>query len=133
MLGWHSKKPGPPRTPKGFRAYAVGDVHGRLDLLDALLGQIEADVASRPGPRNLLIMLGDLFESSGSTLVVGGGMSPGLSGLMARHLVDQLATADEIHVAIHGTAGPACARSHHRSLSRRSPGWPRISRSPSSG
>ena len=62
MLGWRSKKPGPPRTPKGFRAYAVGDVHGRLDLLDALLGQIEADVASRPGPRNLLIMLGDLID-----------------------------------------------------------------------
>ena len=23
----------PPRTPRGYRAYAVGDVHGRLDLL----------------------------------------------------------------------------------------------------
>ena len=70
-----------------------------------------------------LIMLGDLFDEAGSTLVVGAGMSPGLSGLLARHLAGQLASIDEIHVAIHGTAGPACARTHHRSLSRRAPGW----------
>ena len=50
-------------------------------------------------------------------------MSPGLSGLLARHLAGQLASVDEIHVAIHGTAGPACARSYHRSLSRRSMAW----------
>jgi hypothetical protein len=53
---------------------------------------------------------------SGASLVVGAGMSPGLVGLIARHLTTQLATADEIHVAIHGTAGPACARQHHRAL-----------------
>jgi serine/threonine protein phosphatase 1 len=40
----------------------VGDVHGRLDLLDALLTQIEEDVARRPARRNLLIMLGDLID-----------------------------------------------------------------------
>lgn len=53
----------------------------------------------------------------GATLVVGAGMSPGLVGLIARHLANSLATIDEIHVAIHGTAGPACARQHHRALS----------------
>lgn len=53
----------------------------------------------------------------GVSLVVGAGMSPGLVGLIARHLAGQLATVDEIHVAIHGTAGPACARQHHRALS----------------
>jgi hypothetical protein len=61
--------------------------------------------------------------ASGRTVVVGAGMSPGLSGLIARHLADQLAVVDEIHVALHGTAGPACARMHHRSLSGRSPAW----------
>lgn len=70
-----------------------------------------------------LIPLGALFESHGATLVVGAGLSPGLSGLLARHLASQLAAVDEIHVAIHGTAGPACARSYHRSLSRRSMAW----------
>jgi hypothetical protein len=49
--------------------------------------------------------------------VVGAGMSPGLSGLLVRHLTSQLTTSDEIHIAIHGTAGPACARQHHRALS----------------
>ena len=48
--------------------------------------------------------------------VVGAGMSPGLSGLLVRHLADQLAASDEIHIAVHGTAGPACARQHHRAL-----------------
>ena len=54
---------------------------------------------------------------SDAALIVGAGMSPGLAGLIARHLTSQLATADEIHVAIHGTAGPACARQHHHALS----------------
>lgn len=70
-----------------------------------------------------LMMLADQFESSAASLVVGAGMSPGLSGLLARYLADQLREVDEIHVAVHGTAGPACARVHHRSLSRRAPGW----------
>jgi hypothetical protein len=70
-----------------------------------------------------LLDLADDFTESGATLVVGAAMSPGLSGLLTRHLADQLATLDEIHVAIHGTAGPACARTYHRSLSRRSHGW----------
>jgi hypothetical protein len=70
-----------------------------------------------------LLPLGRVFESNGTTLVVGASLSPGLSGLLARHLASQLATVDEIHVAIHGTAGPACARSYHRSLSRRSMAW----------
>ena len=43
-------------------------------------------------------------------------MAPGLSGLLARHLTAQLGVVDEIHVAMHGTGGPACARQHHRAL-----------------
>ena len=43
-------------------------------------------------------------------------MSPGLSGLFARHLANDLAGCDELHVAVHGTAGPACAREHHHAL-----------------
>lgn len=51
-----------PRAPRGFRAYAVGDVHGRLDLLNSLLSMIEQDVARRPVRRSLLIFLGDLID-----------------------------------------------------------------------
>lgn len=51
-----------PATPRGYRAYAVGDIHGRLDLLDQLLEAIDTDLASRPSRKNLLIFLGDLID-----------------------------------------------------------------------
>ncbi len=63
-----------------------------------------------------LLALGDLATRNGTSLVVGAAMAPGLSGLLARLLADQLGSVDEIHVAMHGTGGPACARQHHRSL-----------------
>ena len=56
-------------------------------------------------------------------LVVGAALSPGLSGLLARHLSDQLAEVDEMHIAMHGTGGPACARQHHHALGSRGRGW----------
>lgn len=45
-----------------MRVYAVGDIHGRLDLLDALLAQIESDDAGRPTAESILIFLGDLID-----------------------------------------------------------------------
>lgn len=46
----------------GQRIYAIGDIHGRLDLLDQLLGMLAADDALRPGKRRCLILLGDLID-----------------------------------------------------------------------
>ncbi len=60
--------------------------------------------------------LDHLALASGVPLVVGAGMSPGLTGLLARLLVSELASCDEIHIAFHGTAGPSCARQQHRAL-----------------
>jgi serine/threonine protein phosphatase 1 len=40
----------------------VGDIHGRFDLLDRLLGQIERDLAERPADKALLVFLGDLID-----------------------------------------------------------------------
>lgn len=62
MLGWGAKERGPPRTPRGRRAYVIGDVHGRLDLLDQLLAAIEEDVERRPQRKNALVFLGDLID-----------------------------------------------------------------------
>lgn len=70
-----------------------------------------------------LLDLDDSARGAGATLVVGAAMSPGLSGLMVRHLTGQLASHDELHVAVHATAGPACARQHHRSLAGHAFGW----------
>ncbi len=70
-----------------------------------------------------LFDLDDDARASGVPLVVGAGMDPGLTGLLARLAASKLATCDEIHVSIHGTAGPACARRHHRALSGRALGF----------
>ena len=63
-----------------------------------------------------LLALQPVAERHEAALVVGAGMAPGLSGLLARSLAAQLATLDELHVSVHGTAGPACARQHHNAL-----------------
>jgi len=49
-------------VPAGQRVYAVGDIHGRLDLFEALIAAIEADDA-RGGPaETTVILLGDLVD-----------------------------------------------------------------------
>jgi serine/threonine protein phosphatase 1 len=56
-----SKAPAP-SVPPGRRIYAVGDVHGRLDLLDRLLAMIDADDGGRGEAASELIFLGDLVD-----------------------------------------------------------------------
>jgi serine/threonine protein phosphatase 1 len=51
-----------PSGPGGRRAYAVGDVHGRLDLLQQLLTTIEQDNSERGPATTFLVMLGDLID-----------------------------------------------------------------------
>jgi Calcineurin-like phosphoesterase len=51
-----------PRGAQDARAYAVGDIHGRLDLLDLLLERIEADRATRVPMRTYLVFLGDFID-----------------------------------------------------------------------
>lgn len=53
---------GAPRGKAGCRAYAVGDIHGRLDLLDVMLSRIEDDMARQPAARTFIIFLGDLID-----------------------------------------------------------------------
>ena len=60
--------------------------------------------------------LDDLAVERGVTLVIGAGFAPGLSCLLARHAAETFTYVDEIHIAKHGTGGPACARQHHRAL-----------------
>jgi serine/threonine protein phosphatase 1 len=46
----------------GQRVYAIGDIHGRRDLLDALLEVIRADDANRGAAQSRIIFLGDLID-----------------------------------------------------------------------
>lgn len=51
----------PPTLPDDRRIYVVGDIHGRLDCLDDLLGQILRDRIGFDGPVEY-IFLGDLVD-----------------------------------------------------------------------
>jgi serine/threonine protein phosphatase 1 len=51
-----------PSLPAGLRIYAVGDIHGRLDLLDELLARINTDIELRPTARPVHVFLGDYID-----------------------------------------------------------------------
>ena len=48
--------------PPGVRVYAVGDIHGRADLLQALIAAVDADDAARGPAQTTVILLGDLVD-----------------------------------------------------------------------
>jgi serine/threonine protein phosphatase 1 len=48
--------------PSGLRVYAIGDIHGRADLLDDLLGQIEQDLVEHPCLDARYVFLGDYID-----------------------------------------------------------------------
>ena len=50
----------PAALPAGKRVYAIGDIHGRDDLLGALIDKIEADDGARGPVETQILFLGDL-------------------------------------------------------------------------
>jgi hypothetical protein len=98
-----------PHTPvaKEFLSKGVSIVSTSDDIADCL---------------NLL-SLSDLATENKATLIIGAASSPGMSGLLVRNLSKAFDSIDEVHIALHGTGGPACARQHHRALSGQSIGW----------
>lgn len=70
-----------------------------------------------------LLDLNQVATEERRTLIVGAASSPGMSGLLMRHLAASFDSIDEVHVALHGTGGPDCARQHHRALGGQSIGW----------
>jgi serine/threonine protein phosphatase 1 len=56
------KRQCPPRLPGGVRVYAVGDVHGRADLLAQLLSQIDSHVVQNPVLRPIEVFVGDYVD-----------------------------------------------------------------------
>ncbi len=55
------------RLPEGVRVYAIGDVHGRVDLLQRLYGQIAQDLSDRPVDKTLEVFLGDYVDRGPSS------------------------------------------------------------------
>jgi serine/threonine protein phosphatase 1 len=50
------------RIPEGVSIYAIGDVHGRSDLLDRLFSRIDDDLVANPVPRPIHVFLGDYID-----------------------------------------------------------------------
>jgi saccharopine dehydrogenase-like NADP-dependent oxidoreductase len=85
-----------------------------------------ADVVSMSDAMGTVKRLLDLDAEAterGRVVVVGGGFSPGLTCVLARHAAEGFDEVDEVHVAKVGTGGPACARQHHRALSDLAVDW----------
>src|SRR5437763_5676704 len=70
IFGFMQTSESAPAGARGTRAYVVGDVHGRLDLLDALLAEIENNIAAQPPRKTLLVFLGDLIDRGPSSAQV---------------------------------------------------------------
>jgi serine/threonine protein phosphatase 1 len=51
-----------PAVPAGTRWYVIGDVHGRLDLFEALIAAIERDDAEAMPAETTVVLLGDLVD-----------------------------------------------------------------------
>lgn len=51
-----------PSIPPGERVYAVGDIHGRADLFEALIDTVERDDAARGRAHTTVVLLGDLID-----------------------------------------------------------------------
>lgn len=60
-----------PSTDRGDRIYAIGDVHGRFDLMQALMDKIARHHAALPPTASLhIIFLGDLIDRGPDSLKV---------------------------------------------------------------
>ena len=56
------RKQPPSRLPEGVRIYAIGDVHGRADLLDQVLTRIDGHLAAHPVDRPIQVLVGDYID-----------------------------------------------------------------------
>ncbi len=97
--------------------------HGRWASAFLRRGQSVVSTSDAVSDVRALLLLDSEARERGVSVVVGAGFAPGLSCVLARHAARSFDEVDEIHVAKVGTGGPACARQHHRALSRSALDW----------
>jgi serine/threonine protein phosphatase 1 len=51
-----------PLVPEGLRIYAVGDIHGRADLLENVFSRIDEDLKNDPIAETIHVFLGDYID-----------------------------------------------------------------------
>jgi serine/threonine protein phosphatase 1 len=59
---WPPPQKATPRIAEDMRIYAIGDVHGRLDLLQRMLDAIDENLASNPIENAVQVLLGDYID-----------------------------------------------------------------------
>jgi serine/threonine protein phosphatase 1 len=73
-----------PRAQRDLRIYAIGDIHGRADLLDELLAEIDSHRARHPCGASALVFVGDYVDR----------------GPASREVLDRLVTCVQIHQTV---------------------------------
>ncbi|MFQ5627015.1 MAG: metallophosphoesterase, partial [Methyloligellaceae bacterium] len=70
-----------PQVPRGTLIYAVGDIHGQLQLLDALLARIAGDAQCTAGAqRRIIVFIGDYVDRGPDSAGVISRLRAGLPG-----------------------------------------------------
>lgn len=107
------------RAPQDMRLYAIGDVHGRFDLLQQMHEMIRDDLAQRPAADWRIIHLGDYIDRGPQSsevldFLVTCSLDQRILSLLGNHdegFLEYLATGDTSGIfALHG--GPDTARSY---------------------
>lgn len=111
----------PALTPVVVLATGSSQVRWARELLEH--GHHVVSTSDDVGDVRDLLALDGLARDKGRTVIVGAAASPGLTGLLVAELAARVDAVDEIHVAFHGTGGPACARQHHLALAGEAWGW----------
>jgi serine/threonine protein phosphatase 1 len=74
-------------VPDGELVYAIGDVHGRSDLLTRLLAMVEQDSARHEAAKKILIFLGDYVDRGPDSRGVIGTLLHGLPEGFSTHFL----------------------------------------------
>jgi serine/threonine protein phosphatase 1 len=91
-------------VPAGTRVYAIGDVHGRADLLAEMHGLIRADADGATSSRRLIVYLGDYVDrghdSAGVIEALLAGPEPGFEAvhLIGNHEQAMLDFLDDVAI-----------------------------------
>jgi serine/threonine protein phosphatase 1 len=76
-----------PNLPANTCIYAIGDIHGRADLLEQLHGRIRHDAEKYPDYRKIIVYLGDYIDRGNSSRqVIDQLLNPTLTEFTAIHL-----------------------------------------------
>jgi hypothetical protein len=102
---------------------ASGEPHALL--VSAFIAQGVSVVSTSDNLADVLALtdLDAAAKTHNVVVTAGVACSPGMSGLLVRHVARAFESIDEVHTAVHGTGGPMCARQHHDSLGGISVGW----------